>query len=78
MNWNIEMTVTDIRMLKTDSTLMEPFANKTNLLGGEKYSTIHLVFPTLLELLNHLDDVGRKAGGGVLRFCDKLKTEMKT
>ena len=77
MNWNIEMTVTDIRMLKTYSTLMEPFANKTNLLGGEKYSTIHLVFPTLLELLNHLDDVGRKAGGGVLRFCDKLKTEMK-
>ena len=37
MNWNIEMTVTDIRMLKAYSTLMEPFANKTNLLGGEKH-----------------------------------------
>ena len=76
MNWDIEMTVNDIRMLKTYSTLMEPFANKTNLLGGEKYSTIHLVLPTLLELLNHLEDIGRRSGGGVLRFCQKLKTEM--
>ena len=78
MNWDIEMTVTDIRMLKVYSTMMEPFATKTNLLGGEKYSTIHLVLPTLLELLNHLDDVGRKSGGGVLRFCTKLKTEMQS
>ena len=69
MNWDIELTVNDIRMLKTYSTLMEPFANKTNLLGGEKYSTIHLVLPTLLELLNHLEDIGRRSGGGVLRFC---------
>ena len=77
MNWDIEITVADIRMLKTYNTLMEPFANKTNLLGGEKYSTIQLVLPTLMELLNHLEDVGTRTGGGVLRYCNKLKSEIR-
>ena len=77
MNWNIEMRVGDIRLLKTYNTLMEPFASKTNFLGGEKYSTVQLHLPTLIELINQLDDVGGKSGGGVLRYCTKLKSEIK-
>ena len=77
MNWPLEITVGDVRMLKNYNTLMEPFAVKTNLLGGEKYSTIQLVLPTLLELMNHLDDFGAKTGGGVLRYCKRLKSEME-
>ena len=77
MNWNIEISVGDIRTLKTFNTLMEPFASKTNFLGGEKYSTVQLHLPTLMELMNQLDDVGAKSGGGVLRYCNKLKSEIE-
>ena len=77
MNLPIEITVADVRMLKLYNQLMEPFANKTNLLGGEKYSTIQLVLPTLMELMNHLDDFGGRAGGGVQRYCKSLKTEIQ-
>ena len=76
MNWPVEITASDVRMLKHYITLMEPFANKTNLLGGEKYSTIQLVVPTLLELINHLEAFGIKVGGGVQKYCKKLKIEI--
>ena len=55
---------------------MEPFASKTNFLGVEKYSTVQLHLPTLIELINQLDDVGAKSGGGVFRYCTKLKAEI--
>jgi hypothetical protein len=77
MNWPLEISVADVRMLKLYNSIMEPFANKTNLLGGEKYSTIQLVLPTLMELLNHLEESGRAGGGGVQRYCNKLKSEME-
>ena len=77
MGWQMEITVADVRMLKLYNSIMEPFSNKTNLLGGEKYSTIQLVLPTLMELLNHLEESGSSAGGGVQRYCKKLKSEME-
>ena len=78
MNWNMEMSVADIRCLKQYNQIMEPFANKTNLLGGEKYSTIQLVLPTLLEMSSHLTEVARSATGSVHSYCEAFKLELNT
>ena len=47
MNWTIEMTAADIKVLKQYEELMDPFAKHTDILGGENYSTLHLVYPAL-------------------------------
>ena len=66
----------DIRALKLYCEALEPFARHTDILGGENYSTIQLVYPTLMELLDHLDEV-KASAAGMYRFCESLTREMK-
>jgi hypothetical protein len=75
MSWDIEISVQDIRTLKVFCEILDPFAKHTDILGGENYSTVQLVLPTLLDLFAHLDEMSLKPG--MLRFCDKLENEIK-
>ena len=43
MKWDIEITPAEIKNLKMYLEIMSPLAKQTDILGGEKYSTIHLV-----------------------------------
>ena len=75
MGWNCEITVQDIRTLKLFCEILDPFAKHTDILGGEKYSTIQLVYPTLVDLLAHVDEMSLKPG--MRRFCEGLVKEIK-
>lgn len=75
MGWNLEISVQDIRSLKIFVDIMEPFAKHTDILGGENYSTIQLVYPTLLELLAHLEQMSKTPG--MVRVCDSLEKEIR-
>ena len=75
MAWKIEISLQDIRMLKTYCEILDPFAKHTDILGGENYSTIQLVYPTLVDLLGHLEEMSHKPG--MVRFCEGLTKEMK-
>ena len=75
MGWNIEITVQDIRTIKLFCEILEPFAKHTDILGGENYSTIQLVFPTLMDLMAHVEEMSLKPG--MRRFCDGLLREVK-
>ena len=75
MGWNIEITVQGIRTIKLFCEILEPFAKHTDILGGENYSTIQLVFPTLMDLMAHVEEMSLKPG--MRRFCDGLLREVK-
>ena len=75
MGWNCEITVQDIRTLKLFCEILDPFAKHTDILGGENYSTIQLVYPTLVDLLAHVDEMSLKPG--MRRFCEGLIKEIK-
>ena len=56
MGWNIELTQRDIELLESFLSIMTPFKELVDKMGGEKLSTLHLVYPSLKELLAHLDE----------------------
>jgi hypothetical protein len=74
MGWNIELTERDIATLEQFLSIMSPFQDLVDKLGGEKSSTIHLVYPSLKELFALLDEkINKNVAKG---FCKDLKAEM--
>jgi hypothetical protein len=74
MGWNIELTERDIATLEQFLSIMSPFQDLVDKLGGEKNSTIHLVYPSLKELFALLDEkINKNLAKG---FCKDLKTEL--
>ena len=55
MDWSIEISDKDVDDLKSYLYIMTPFMDMGNKLGAEKLSTLHLVFPSISELLEQLD-----------------------
>lgn len=75
MGWNMELTERDISFLEQFLSIMTPFQDLVDKLGGEKCSTIHLVYPSLKELFALLDEkISKREAPG---FCKDLKEEMK-
>ena len=81
MEWDIYITNSDIKVLKMYEELMSPFAKQTDILGAEHYSTVHLVFPALTELLAHLEEMWAKfdslGEAGAANYCKDLEEEFK-
>ena len=83
MNWSLNINAADVKVLKQYVELMEPFAKHTDVLGGENYSTLHMVYPALQDLFSHLEEMTKKfenlgkAGTGASKYCKNLEKEMK-
>ena len=50
MEWNIELNERDIASLESFISIMYPFQELSDKLGGEKRSTVQLVYPSLKEM----------------------------
>ena len=58
LNHNLTMLQPqDWEVLKNVRTLLYKFANYTNVVGGEQYTTLSLVIPSYIELQHHLEDM---------------------
>ena len=83
MNWNIQINAADVKVLKQYEELMEPFAKHTDVLGGENYSTLHMVYPALQDLFSHMGEISKKyevmgrTGTSAVKYCKSLEKEMK-
>ena len=83
MNWAMQINAADLKVLKQYQELMEPFAKHTDVLGGEHYSTLHMVYPALQDLFSHLEEMTKKyenmgrTGSGAAKYCKSLEKEMK-
>ena len=75
MEWNLELTDRDITSLKSFIEIMSPFQELSDKLGGEKLSTINLVYPSLIELLSLLDE--KIENSEAKTFCQDLKKEFE-
>ena len=75
MDWNLEITDKDITSLKSFIDIMSPFQELSDKLGGEKQSTINLVYPSLVELLSVLDEKIERSEAK--SFCQDLKKEFE-
>ena len=52
----LALTKSQYNLLLNLVNLLEPFELITDILQGEDYTTISMVFPSIEELLNHIDD----------------------
>lgn len=73
MEWNFEITENDIANLKDYLDIMMPFKTLIERLGGEDRSTIHLVYPSIKELNNHLEELIKN--NVQKTFCEALHHE---
>ena len=79
MNWAMQINAADLKVLKQYQELMEPFAKHTDVLGGEHYSTLHMVYPALQDLFSHLEEMTKKyenmgrTGSGAAKYCKSLE-----
>ena len=62
MDWPAKVVLQDrdYQYLKAYPVVMGPMMEKSDQLGAETVSTIHLVYPTLMELEAHLKELARK------------------
>lgn len=61
MGWfGCSLTERHLRLMKAYIEVMEFIQTKSDLLGSEKFSTIHVVIPTIGEILAHLDKMSIK------------------
>ena len=62
MDWPAKVVLQDrdYQYLKAYTIVMGPMMEKSDQLGAETVSTIHLVYPTLMELEAHLKELARK------------------
>ena len=74
MDWNLELTEKDIATLESFISIMSPFQDLTDKLGGEKLSTLQLVYPSVKELMALLDEKIQK--GEAKGFCKDVKSEV--
>ena len=51
MDWPIVISERDFQYMKAYTHMMEPLMEKSDHLGAENVSTIHLVYPTLMEVI---------------------------
>ena len=73
MDWpqSVVLTERDYQYMKAYTNMMEPMMEKSDQLGAETFSTIHMVYPTLMEIIAHLDEISRKP------LCKTLATDLK-
>lgn len=73
MDWpaTVALQDRDYQYLKAYTIVMGPIMEKSDQLGAETVSTIHLVYPTLMELNAHLDEVSGKP------LCKAFATDLK-
>lgn len=76
MKWNIELTENDVDKLESFISIMSPFQDLSDKLGGEKLSTIHLVYPSVKELIALLDE--KMQNGEAKTFCQDVKVEVSS
>ncbi|RNA43964.1 hypothetical protein BpHYR1_011173 [Brachionus plicatilis] len=57
--------------------ILEPFEFVTNGIQGDQYSTISLVVPSLLQLIQHLDDF-KLVNNSLKAFISELRNETNT
>merc|ERR1719186_38819 len=74
MQWNLEITEKDIDSLESFISIMSPFKDLMDKLGGEKLSTLQLVYPSIKELTALLEE--KVAAGQAKGFCQDLKREI--
>ena len=74
MDWNLELAEKDIATLESFIDIMSPFQDLTDKLGGEKLSTLQLVYPSVKELMALLDEKIQKAEAK--GFCKDVKSEV--
>ena len=75
MDWSIEISDKDVDDLKSYLSIMTPFMDMGNKLGAEKLSTLHLVFPSISELLEQLDQ--HIEDGNNKSYCKNLRDKIK-
>ena len=73
MDWpaTVALQDRDYQYLKAYTIVMGPIMEKSDQLGAETVSTIHLVYPTLMELNAHLDEMSGKA------LCKAFAADLK-
>ena len=74
MEWNIELNERDIASLESFISIMYPFQELSDKLGGEKRSTVQLVYPSLKEMFALIDE--KIEAKEAKAFCQDLKLEM--
>ena len=65
----------ELRTLENVQTLLQPFAEYTNLCSGEEYTTISSVVPIVVELKYHLEEMSTKPG--MTTIFKKLNNDWK-
>ena len=75
MGWGIEFTDRDINLLKSFVSIMQPIQELSDSMGAEKKSTIHLVYPSLIEVLALLDEKILELEA--VDFCTSLKNQIE-
>ena len=75
MDWPHTLIISDSdsRYIKSFLEVTELLKDKSDMLGAEEVSTIHLVYPSLLEIFAHLD---AKSKGVAKIFASTLKTNI--
>ena len=72
MEWSQRLVITerDFQYMKAYINMMAPIKEKSDQLGAENVSTIHMIYPTLMEMIAHLDETSKKP------LCKALATDM--
>ena len=68
LEWN-NLQISDWKQLEYISLLLEPFAQYTNLCGGEDYTTRSSVVPIIMELKLHLLEMKKKLNLSAVSLC---------
>ena len=68
LEWD-SLQVSDWKQLEYISLLLEPFAQYTNLSGGEDYTTISSIVPIIMELNLHLLEMRKKPNLSAVSLC---------
>ena len=68
LEWN-NLQISDWKQLEYISLLLEPFAQYTNLSGGEDYTTVSSVVPIIMELKLHLSEMKKKPNLSTVSLC---------
>uniref|UniRef100_H3AMQ2 HAT C-terminal dimerisation domain-containing protein n=1 Tax=Latimeria chalumnae TaxID=7897 RepID=H3AMQ2_LATCH len=72
---NVGLSEPQWRMVENLVHFLKEFAREVVYLEGEKYSTIHQVIPSLLELIVHCEEFENVTGFGVIGRTVKLELE---
>ena len=73
MEWPQKLMITDrdLEYMKAYNEMMELIKEKSDQLGAENLSTMHLIYPSLMELIAHLEEKSKKA------ICKTISSDLK-